>query len=68
MSDHSAEMVASVLILVVFFSGLALGDCNSRHGHEQLGSKGHSCFANKTCREGLRCLSADGLDPTCVKP
>lgn len=37
-------------------------------GHDYLGSKGHACFANNTCREGLRCLVADGIQPTCVKP
>lgn len=37
-------------------------------GYAQYGSKGHACFANHTCRENLKCMVADGIDPTCVKP
>lgn len=36
--------------------------------HRELGSYTHACFANNTCREGLRCLHAVGHEPgTCVK-
>lgn len=35
---------------------------------DHLGSKGAHCFANHTCRENLKCLVADGIDATCVKP
>jgi hypothetical protein len=65
--DNIGSVVVSVL-LFVFFAGVAVESCRSDIGHEKLGSHGHSCFANHTCRDGLRCLRADGIEPTCVKP
>ena len=31
--------------------------------HKNLGSKDHVCFANHTCRENLKCVWTDGLEP-----
>ncbi len=57
-------------ILIGLFAGMLLGGLRSGLGHHDLGSLGHTCFANKTCRVDLRCLVKEGLNPdgVCVKP
>lgn len=60
--------------LLALFIGFTIGvvskSVTNSYGHEQLGSVGHVCFANKTCRIGLTCLVKEGLNPdgVCVKP
>jgi hypothetical protein len=31
--------------------------------HKALGSKNRVCFANHTCRENLKCVYTEGLEP-----
>ena len=59
-------MLVLFLVIVVYVSTV----CWFWNGHNQLGSKGHTCFANTTCRTGLRCFKSEGLNPdgVCVKP
>lgn len=32
------------------------------------GTEGHVCFANHTCRDGMKCITGEGMeDGVCVK-
>jgi hypothetical protein len=47
------------LLFGIVGTGILTGLAN-QSGHRQLGSSGYVCFANHTCRDGLRCIVVDG--------
>lgn len=67
------DFLSVVFLVGVFLFGLFIGLVffgrdSLEASHKALGSYGHACFANHTCRDGLRCLHGDGAEPgTCVK-
>lgn len=68
-SDWDVIKIVFTFVMLTALSTIRCMDDSNHQGHEQLGSLGHACFANKTCREQLKCLDAVGLDhPMCVKP
>jgi hypothetical protein len=68
--DTVAAWVGLVLFVVSIAATCLVMDFRKERSHESLGSKGYACFANKTCRTGLKCVTADGLQEPgiCVKP
>lgn len=64
----SITTIVMTVLVCVLFAGVGVESCRRDRGHRLLGSHGHACFDNSTCREGLTCLRADGIEPTCVKP
>ena len=53
--------VGTVLWFVIFCAAI-IPDCQDS-SHRTLGSKGRVCFANHTCRENLKCVYIEGLEP-----
>lgn len=69
--DFEDGVWTTIGVIVGFFALILIAstmhNCLNKWSHEELGSNGHACFANHTCRENLRCAD-DGSKPgVCVK-
>lgn len=59
-----------ILIIMAFaiFLGVQVHSCSNELSHRELGSLGHACFANKTCRtdKPMRCAENGSASGICV--
>ena len=60
-------ILGSILIGLLVMLAVSFHSCANRESHVKLGSLANPCFANKTCRENLRCVEDGSVPGICVK-